>query len=520
MLLRWLFITSFFYTLNCFAQSQNVFNPQAITVAIDKTPVSFNPFSDDSLMSQQFKHLLFDPLFRWNKDQKIEGRLVKRWERIDNKTMRFHLRQNVHFHSGNLLTTNDVLWSFSESKKQSDNTFLKKLEWVKLIDKNSFEIKSSLTDIQLLDYLTNLFVLDSRFYQINTNLLETPPSIILPPIKNLSLSGTGPYQLQQYNPLLGIVVVANEHYWDNPPPITYFRFMRINKPQSRLFALLADDVQVSYSIPNTNEAELAEKSTKNLVKVPSSDVIFLAINDKLSPILKNKDVRKAIHLAINQQGMLKYILKDNGEVHPSVMALAENKSTNQDDKLVQIMPKYDLDKAQLLLKKLKLPEQMSLLVMLDDLGNTREVAGALAKMLKRIGIKVVIQEIRSDEIWKNTNLYYDFTVSTWQTQLMSQDNIYENLFLHSSLTNYLQDKFSQQKISNNFYSQSDYFKLLQKDDWVIPLFYQDKIWAQNNNFNLKEIFSGNGIPYWSLFRSKKIPVNETNMAAPDNKLAE
>jgi len=69
MLLRWLIISVSFYAASSVAQSQNVFNPQAITVAIDKTPVSFNPYSDHALMEKQFKHLLFDPLFRWEQSK-------------------------------------------------------------------------------------------------------------------------------------------------------------------------------------------------------------------------------------------------------------------------------------------------------------------------------------------------------------------------------------------------------------------------------------------------------------------
>jgi len=240
------------------------------------------------------------------------------------------------------------------------------------------------------------------------------------------------------------------------------------------------------------------------VRVPSSNVIFLTINDKLSPILENEDARKAIHLAINHQGMLKYILKDNGQVHPSILSLAENTLVDgKSNPSKEIMPEYDLDKAKSLIKKMNVPKQMSLLVMLDEVGNTKKVAEALTKMLKRIGITVVTQEIDSKDIWKNTNLYYDFTVSTWDTRLMSRDNMFENLFLDSDLSDYLQDKFKQQGLNNNFKSQSDYFKSLQQNNWIIPLFYQDKIWAQNNKFNLKEIFSSNGIPYWSLFKVKK-----------------
>ncbi|WP_413693565.1 ABC transporter substrate-binding protein [Psychromonas sp. KJ10-2] len=410
----------------------------------------------------------------------------------------------MHFHTGNLLTSKDVIWSFEQAKRQSDTSFLSKLEWVKATQQFSFDIRSSLTDIQLLDHLTNLFVLDSTFYQSHANLLDTSPSIILPPVKTLPISGTGPYLIQQYNPMLGIVVVANPHYWDSEPEIKFFRFMRINKPQSRLFALLADDVQVSYGVPNETAADLEENTVKNLVKVPSSDVIFLTINDKLSPILENEKARKAIHLAINQQGMLKYILKDNGQVHPSVMSLADNTLMGgKDNSSKEIMPEYDLDKAKALISTMDIPKTMSLLVKLDDLGNTKKVAEALTKMLKRIGITVVVQEIDSDDIWRNTNLYYDFTVSTWETRLMSRDNMFENLFLDSDLADYLQDKFKQQGLSNNFKSQAGYFKSLQQNNWVIPLFYQDKIWAQNDKFNLQEIFSSNGIPYWSLFKIKK-----------------
>ncbi len=514
MLLRWLILSVTFYAAGSIAESQNVFNPQAITVAIDKTPVSFNPYSDQALMSQQFKHLLFDPLFRWDKNQKIEARLVKSWKRIDKNTIRFFLRENIHFHTGNLLTANDVLWSFEQAKKQLNSNFLSKLEWVKANHQNSFDIKSSLTDIQLLDYLTNVFILDSRFYESNANLLDTSPSIILPPVRNLPMSGTGPYLIQQYNPVLGVVVVANPNYWDGFPKVQFFRFMRINKPQSRLFALLADDVQVSYAIPNKSTEDLESNTTKNLVKVPSSNVVFLTINDKLSPVLKNKEARDAIHLAINQAGMLKYILKDNGQVHPSVMALAENTFSEKQDKIKEDMPEYDLEKSKALVKAMKLPKQMSLLVMLDDVGNTKKVAEALSKMLKRAGIVVATQEISSEEIWKNTNLYYDLTVSTWQTQLMSRDNMYENLFLQSYLTGYLQDKFKDQGLKDNFQQESAYFKTLQQDNWVIPLFYQDKIWAQNDKFNLNEIFSSNGIPYWSLLKLKNTedkPKNEDTL---------
>jgi peptide/nickel transport system substrate-binding protein len=223
----------------------------------------------------------------------------------------------------------------------------------------------------------------------------------------------------------------------------------------------------------------------------------------LSPLLSDNKVREAIHMAINQPGMLKYILKDNGQIHPSVMAFADNSLVQKEDKKTLLMPEYNLEKAKKILQVQPLPKQMSLLVMLDDVGNTSKVADALIHMFDKIGVNLVVQEVSSQDVWDNTNLYYDFTISSWQTNLMSKDNIYEDLFKNSFLTGYLEDKFKQKKIAGNFQSQADYFQKLQQDNWIFPLFYQDKIWAQNNQFNLQDIFSSNGIPYWSLFKVNK-----------------
>ena len=503
MLLRCLLLISIFFSVFGFSKEQDQAFPQAIRIAIDQTPISFNPFADKHNISEQFKHLLFDPLLRWNKDHQLEKRLVKSWKRIDSKTIRFYLRKNIHFHSGNKLTSTDVIWSFEQAKKQQDSIFSSKIESITRRNRTSFDIRSTLLDSELLDYLTYFFVLDSTFYKKNIGLLETPPPILFPPIKDLPLSGTGPYQVYQYNPVLGLELQASPEYWGGTPEIEHFRFIRINNPQSRLFALLADDVQVSYSIPNQNINDIVESSTKHLVKVPSSNAIFLTINDKLSSVFKNKNARKALHLAINQEGMLKHILNGSGRVNSSFMSTAETEFPYNESITVPAAPEYDLRKSKKLLKNIVLPKQVSLLVMLDEAGNTEQVAIALTHMLNKVGIKVVTQEIMSKYTWDKTNLQYDLTISDWHTRLMGLNNIYNELFINSFLTGYLQDKFAQEGISNNFKKQSIFFKNLQVNDWVIPLFFQDEIWAESSEFNLEDIFSTNGIPYWSLLKFDK-----------------
>ena len=501
--LRCLLLVSIFFSAICFSKVQYQELPQVVRIAIDQTPISFNPFADKHNISEQFKHLLFDPLLRWNKDHQLEKRLVKSWKRIDSKTIRFYLRKSIHFHSGNKLTSSDVIWSFEQAIKEQNSVLLGKIESITRRNRTSFDIRSTLSDSELLDYLTYFFVLDSAFYKNNIGLLETAPPILFPPVKDLPLSGTGPYQVYQYNPVLGVELQANPEYWGGIPEIEHFRFIRINNPQSRLFALLADDVQVSYSIPNHNINDIVESPTKHLVKVPSSNAVFLTVNDKSSSVFKNKNARKGLHLAINQEGMLKHILNGSGRVNLSFMSAAETEFPYTESITMSPPPEYDLRKSKQLLKNIMLPDHVSLLVMLDEAGNTEQVAIALTHMLNKVGIKVVTQEIMSKYTWDKTNLQYDLTISDWHTRLMSINNVYNELFINSFLTGYLQDKFAQEGISHNFNKQSIFFKNLQLNDWVIPLFFQDEIWAESSEFNLEDIFSANGIPYWSLLKFDK-----------------
>ncbi|MGB5856475.1 MAG: ABC transporter substrate-binding protein, partial [Oceanisphaera sp.] len=84
-----------------------------ITIAYDADPVSMDPHEQLSGATLEMSHLLFDPLVRWTKDFDIEPRLAEKWERIDENTMRFHLRKGVKFHSGNDFSADDVVWTFN-----------------------------------------------------------------------------------------------------------------------------------------------------------------------------------------------------------------------------------------------------------------------------------------------------------------------------------------------------------------------------------------------------------------------
>ncbi len=89
-------------------------------MAYDADPVTLDIHEQLSGGILQLSHMSFDPLLRWTKDLGFEPRLAESWERVDDKTMRFKLREGVKFHSGNELTTADVKFTFERLKESQD----------------------------------------------------------------------------------------------------------------------------------------------------------------------------------------------------------------------------------------------------------------------------------------------------------------------------------------------------------------------------------------------------------------
>ena len=93
---------------------------QTLNFAYDADPVSLDPHEQLSGGTLQLSHMVFDPLIRWNKELGFDPRLAASWERVDDTTMRFKLREGVTFHSGNPMTAEDVVWTIERLKTSPD----------------------------------------------------------------------------------------------------------------------------------------------------------------------------------------------------------------------------------------------------------------------------------------------------------------------------------------------------------------------------------------------------------------
>ena len=460
-----------------------------VKIGVEQLPTVFSPYADVPL-DPQYVHLFFDPLVSWNKNNQLEKRLVKSWKPMKKGVIRFYLKQNIMFHSGNLMTSRDITWTFSQILKNENAHYpFEGIQQIKSIGRDSFDVYSNISEAQVLDYFSHFFVLDSQFYEKNAISLVKPQGIVQVGDNRLSISGTGPYMIKQYNAALNLDVIANAHYWKGQAATSELNFIKIKSVDSRTFALLGNDIDISELIANDMLKTLHMSPSKVLFKVPSPNLLFLTINRQKSAIFKQARVRKAINLAINKQGILKYLLNNNGYV------TAVYSPSNQEQ--IKI-PDYDIDQAKQLLLNIEMPLELTLIVMSDPIDNSKKITDALVNMMKILGIKLLVTEVNNIEEWNKHIFEYDLFLNQWHSTLMDSRNVYYDLIHDSLLSSYFNSLFIQENIGQNLDDEIRFFQEMQQSYQITPLLFQYTTWAADKRFDLQDIFSGNGIPYWYL----------------------
>src|SRR5690554_3501970 len=146
--------------------SASMVSAQTLNFAYDADPVSLDPHEQLSGGTLQLSHMTFDPLVRWNKDHDFDARLATEWERVDDLTMRFKLREGVKFHSGNEMTAEDVVWTIERLKSSPDFKGLF-TNWTEItaVDDHTVEIKTETPSALILNTATYVFPMDKAFYE-------------------------------------------------------------------------------------------------------------------------------------------------------------------------------------------------------------------------------------------------------------------------------------------------------------------------------------------------------------------
>lgn len=293
-----------------------------LIVAIEAEPSQLDPHISGSwntfrLISHMFESFVAQDLTRDDLPQPpIVPALAESWDRSDDgMTYTFHLRKGVTFHD-------DTAWNAQAAKfnfdRMTDPDFEyynpiagTKMRWVlsdiasyDVVDDFTFEITLKAPNSEFLRRLTQggvgsvTMVSPAAVQKYGNDGFTNHPV------------GTGPFKFEERVFGEKVVMSAYDGYWNENrrPKVDRIIFRGISEVATRELALQSGEVDI-IATPSPDSVAYLEAQGYNITKGPVSTVYVMWLNTR-EPYFQDKRVRQAVIMAIDREGLAKYLKRD------------------------------------------------------------------------------------------------------------------------------------------------------------------------------------------------------------------
>ncbi len=253
-------------------------------------PVSY-PYSNDTILIDL---QLFEGLVGYQNGTKIIPLLATSWTNPNSTTWVFNLRHNVHFHSGRVMTAQDVVYSLNyavahQNEDGGGSTFFVVSDIKKVSATSQYQVTVTTTspDAVLLNQLSLIGIVDSK---ARLGAYD---------------AGTGPYIVKpNTTPTANwIDLVASNNYWGGHVDTRQIRIHLYANTDK----LLADAASGKLDLAGEfNKSQLSKIKYNQLIQVPDQGLNYIGVNTERSGSpLESLAARQALAYALNIPAILK-----------------------------------------------------------------------------------------------------------------------------------------------------------------------------------------------------------------------
>lgn len=270
---------------------------------------------------------LYDGLVELNPQQLTEVRpaLAERWSvSPDNRTLTFHLRDKVRFHSGNPLTSADAVWSMrrvlhlnlAQASVWKSYGFSRDNvdQMITAPDDHTLVITlPKPNDPQLVIYslaaLGSMVVLDSKTVQQHevdgdwgNRWLTTHEA------------GSGPFRLDVWQAKDVLRMSRATDYWRGEAKMSRVVFRHLQESQTLRLMMEKGDLDIASNMAIPDVRALRHDPDLTIDAVRKGTIYYLAMSMK-DPHFDNIKVREAVRYLVDYQGINKSLMTGYGELH-------------------------------------------------------------------------------------------------------------------------------------------------------------------------------------------------------------
>lgn len=324
---------------------------------------------------------MFDSLVRRDLDGSPKPRLATSWERVDDVTWRFKLREGVKFTNGEPFNAEAVKINFARMdtapfnsvQQLHDQTGLKE---VRVIDDYTIELVTAAPTVNMLYWLEEAFIAAPKY------ITETSPDeVAKAPI------GSGPYKFVEWRRGDALVLTRNDDYWGEKPAVKDIVFRNIPEVSSRLNELRAGTVDLVVGI-TPDSADQANSDVSDLVKIEGLRKMHMGISIKgEQAALADVKVRQALNYAVDVPTIISSLL--GGSTSP-LLSIVNPPNNNPALKPFT----YDPEKAKALLAEAGYADGFPLTLQWSTrFDGGKEVSEVVGSYLEQVGIKPTYEAV-------------------------------------------------------------------------------------------------------------------------------
>ncbi len=353
-----------------------------------------NPFSSLSQYFEAtdeasiFTRRVFESLVGYDEyNAKFVPLLAKSWTRVNPTTIEFELRDDIVFHNGNKFDADDAVDTFNlYTDEKTPLRYKSRYDWVKLAEKlGPYKMRittkePNAIDMGLIAYRYSIEDTESRktLTDIEDYGRKTP-------------YGTGIYKVVSIDPTKGVLVERFDAFKGDKnyarAPVKRFYGMNIPDRQTQIAQLMTGGLDIVANVVQDQANELKKQPNVDVTAVPSGNFIYfvLASNGKVNKAIADPKVREALHMAIDRDAIIKYIVP-GGEVAEKLQAPCFSSTIGC--KHTKSPPPFDREKAKKLLAEAGYKDGFDLQYVVH--APIKDVAVAISGDLLKIGVRATV----------------------------------------------------------------------------------------------------------------------------------
>jgi peptide/nickel transport system substrate-binding protein len=380
---RWFLVSLILLLAGCRTSGSSNDPAGYLIVGIESKPLHLDPRYSTDANSARIGGLIYNSLLRADANSQLKPELASSWQQLDDRTYVFDLRRKVTFHNGKPLTALDVKFTY-ESILQANNRSPKRalLKPLQAIDQlGPYRLRFRLTGphAPFLEHFT-LGIVPAGSVE--------DPSSAAPPV------GSGPFILESIHSGETVTLKANPSYWEEKPQVAGLIFKVVPDAMVRVLEFKKGSIGFMQNDLEPDVLPWLKNNTDAEIETHQGTTFqYIGLN-LTHAVLKHKQVRQALALAIDRDRIIRHLIKDLGTPASGLLSplnWAYDGSARQ--------WRHDPEKAKRLLDEAGFRDpdgdgplpRFKLSFKSTNLDLRRRIAEALKEQLKNVGIELELR---------------------------------------------------------------------------------------------------------------------------------